>query len=29
MCTDEYTEQQLKNIEEVRTWLKSLLTTNQ
>lgn len=27
-CTDEYTEQQLKNIEEVRIWLKSLLTTN-
>ena len=28
-CTDEYTEQQLKNIEEVREWLKNLLTTNQ
>ncbi len=28
-CTDEYTEQQLKNIEEVRIWLKSLLKTNQ
>ena len=27
-CTDEYTEQQLKNIEEVRIWLKNLLTTN-
>ncbi len=27
-CTDEYTEQQLKNIEEVRTWLKNLLTTD-
>ncbi len=25
-CTDEYTEQQIKNIEEVRIWLKSLLT---
>ena len=25
-CTDEYTEKQLKNIEEVRKWLKSLLT---
>ncbi len=24
-CTDEYTEQQLRNIEEVRIWLKSLL----
>ncbi len=28
-CTDEYTNQQIKNIEEVRTWLKSLLLTNQ
>ena len=27
-CTDEYTEQQLKNIEEVRIWLKNLLTTD-
>lgn len=27
-CTDEYTKQQVKNIEEVRIWLKSLLTTN-
>lgn len=27
-CTDEYTEQQLKNIEEVRTWLKNLLIMN-
>ena len=27
-CTDEYIEQQLKNIEEVRTWLKNLLTTD-
>lgn len=25
-CTDEYTIEQIKNIEEVRTWLKSLLT---
>ena len=25
-CTDEYTSEQIKNIEEVRTWLKSLLT---
>ena len=24
-CTDEYTEKQVKNIEEVRTWLKELL----
>lgn len=24
-CTDEYTEEQLSNIEEVRTWIKSLL----
>ena len=28
-CTDEYTSQQLKNIEEVRVWLKNLLTTNE
>ena len=27
-CTDEYTEQQLKNIEEIRVWLKNLLKTN-
>lgn len=27
-CTDEYTKQQVNNIEEVRIWLKSLLTTN-
>ena len=26
-CTDEYTENQIKNIEEVRTWLKTLLLT--
>lgn len=25
-CTDAYTSEQIKNIEEVRTWLKSLLT---
>ena len=25
-CTNEYTSEQIKNIEEVRTWLKSLLT---
>lgn len=25
-CTDEYTSDQIKNIEEVRIWLKSLLT---
>lgn len=25
-CTDEYTSEQIKNIKEVRTWLKSLLT---
>lgn len=25
-CTDEYTSEQIKNIEEVRTWLKELLT---
>ena len=24
-CTDEYTTEQIKNIEEVRTWLKNLL----
>lgn len=24
-CTDEYTAEQIKNIEEVRTWLKELL----
>ena len=28
-CTDEYTSQLLKNIEEVRVWLKNLLTTNE
>lgn len=27
-CTDEYTAKQVKNIEEVRTWLKNILTTN-
>ena len=27
-CTNEYTKQQIANIEEVRTWLKSQLTTN-
>ena len=26
-CTDEYTKQRVNNIEEVRIWLKSLLTT--
>lgn len=26
-CTDEYTVEQVKNIEEVRVWLKSLLIT--
>jgi len=26
-CTDEYTARQIENIEEVRTWLKSLLIT--
>ena len=26
-CTDEYTEKQVENIEEVRTWLKKLLMT--
>ena len=26
-CTDEYTAKQIENIEEVRTWLKSLLIT--
>ena len=25
-CTDEYTLEQVKNIEEVRKWLKQLLT---
>lgn len=25
-CTDDYTSEQIKNIEEVRTWLKRLLT---
>ena len=25
-CTDEYTLEQVKNIEEVREWLKNLLT---
>ena len=25
-CTDDYISEQIKNIEEVRTWLKSLLT---
>jgi len=25
-CTQEYTEEQIKNIEEMRTWLKGLLT---
>ena len=24
-CTDEYTSEQIKNIEEVRTWLKELV----
>ena len=28
-CTDEYRSQQLKNIEEVRVWLKNLLTTSE
>lgn len=27
-CTDEYTKEQLKNIEEIRIWLKELLKTN-
>jgi len=27
-CTDEYTIEQIQNIEEVRTWLKNLLATN-
>ena len=27
-CTDEYTVEQIKNIEEVREWLKSLLIEN-
>lgn len=26
-CTDEYTKEQINNIEEVRIWLKNLLTT--
>ena len=26
-CTDEYTDNQIKNIEEVRVWLKTLLLT--
>ena len=26
-CTDEYTKKQLKNIEEIRIWLKNLLIT--
>lgn len=26
-CTDDYTLEQIRNIEEVRVWLKSLLTT--
>ena len=28
-CTNEYTLEQIQNIEEVRTWLKNLLATNQ
>ena len=28
-CTDEYTAKQIENIEEVRTWLKNLLITEQ
>ena len=28
-CTDVYTSQQLKNIEEIRVWLKNLLMTNE
>ena len=28
-CTEDYTSKQIKNIEEVITWLKSLLTTEQ
>ncbi len=27
-CTDEYTSEQIKNIEEVRTWLNNLLMTD-
>lgn len=27
-CTDEYTSEQIHNIEEVRAWLKNLLTMN-
>lgn len=27
-CTDEYTKHQIKNIEEVKIWLESLLTIN-
>lgn len=27
-CTNEYTTEQLQNIEEVRKWLKNLLATN-
>ena len=27
-CTDEYTIEQIQNIEGVRTWLKNLLATN-
>lgn len=27
-CTDDYTLKQIKNIEEVREWLKSLLSTD-
>ncbi len=27
-CTDEYTTEQIRNIEEVRLWLKNLLTIN-
>ena len=27
-CTDEYTIEQIQNIEEVRTWLKNLLAIN-
>lgn len=26
-CTDEYTQEQIRNIQEVRLWLKNLLTT--
>lgn len=28
-CTDDYTGEQIKNIEEVRAWLKNLLITDQ